>query len=582
MKSFTAKFLILLSILCCQLITVKGAIGIDSLDKALSKIKNPDKKVDLILAFLDKPENQYLENADVFANRALQIAQQTNYAKGEINAMLKLSNYYYRSSNYKKAMELVQKAREMSEDMSYNKELAESYRLIGSIFNELDDFDNSSQYFFKSLNLFEKLDDKEGISQSTGDIGKAFYGQHDYKKALHYFDKSLSIAERIRYQSEIKRQYNNIAAVYGIWEKYDTSIIFLQKAMEINIKIGDKYGQGINSMNIGFNQLNKGNYNKALVSFQHALDVFTILSNQLHIAKCYLNFGFCYSQMKREVESIDCFQKALQIGQKKGYYSIIYTAASELNQKYAENNDTVNAYKYLHLEKVAGDSIFELKKKLLISKFELQYLYEKREIERRQTQQTKNIVIVIIITGLLAGLVVLGLLFSRQRLKSKLVVVEKEKVELEKVKVELELDIKDRELTVNMISLIKKNELLTDISNRLAHLERIASGKESKDTIAKISQDLRNSINDKMFNEFSHRFKEVHAGFYEKLLLTYPELTQNELKLCAFLRLNMSSKDIAELTGQQVTAIDKARFRLREKLNLPNSKTNLVTFLAQI
>lgn len=67
MKSFTAKFLILLSILCCQLITVKGAIGIDSLDKALSKIKNPDKKVDLILAFLDKPENQYLENAEVYA-----------------------------------------------------------------------------------------------------------------------------------------------------------------------------------------------------------------------------------------------------------------------------------------------------------------------------------------------------------------------------------------------------------------------------------------------------------------------------------------------------------------------------------
>ena len=100
--------------------------------------------------------------------------------------------------------------------------------------------------------------------------------------------------------------------------------------------------------------------------------------------------------------------------------------------------------------------------------------------------------------------------------------------------------------------------------------------------IAEISKELRNNTNDKILNEFSQRFQEVHAGFYEKLLSKYPDLTQSELKLCAFLRLNMSTKDISELTGQQITSIDTARYRLRKKLALSGSDGNLVTFLTKI
>ena len=197
-------------------------------------------------------------------------------------------------------------------------------------------------------------------------------------------------------------------------------------------------------------------------------------------------------------------------------------------------------------------------------------------------QKVRNNIMLIIIFGLVSGLVILVLLFSRYRLKSKYAIIEKEKVELEKEKVQSELIIKNKELTVNLISLIKKNEMLIDVSNKLGELERNAIGRETKDIIAKISQELRNNTSDRMFNEFSQRFQEVHAGFYEKLLKAYPGLTQNELKLCAFLRLNMSTKDISEITGQKLTSIDTARHRLRKKLNLPGPETNLVTFLSTL
>ena len=571
------RVLVILCFLCSQLLAANGIIRTDSLDAAWSAIKNPNAKVDAILSFLEKQENQYLEDSLVInlANRACEISKQNNYPAGSIKSMLKLGNCYFRSSEYSKAMEFAQKAKELAEDLSYEKDLANSYNLIGIIYSELGAFDNSSPYFFKGLKLFEKLSDKEGIARSLGNIGLDFYDQQVYKKALEYLSNSLTLALRLNNQTLIKKQYNNIAAVYADQQKYDTAVDFMRKALKIEIKLGDKMGQGISIMNIGYIQMNEGNYKEAFLSFQQSLDLATEINNHLHMAKCYLNFGYCHYSVKNIEASINYFNKALLEGQKNGYYRIIAQSANMLNQIYTEKQDTLKAYKYVVLEKLAGDSLCAFQKQKLSSKLEFQYLYEKKELKRQLAQQVKNTLMLIVIFSLVIGMLILGLVFSRHRLKSKLVLLEKEKIKSE-------LDIRDRELTVNLISLIKKNEMLADISGKLMQLELNAKGIEAKESLSKISKELRNSTDDKMLNEFSIRFQEVHAGFYDKLLKTYPDLSQNELKLCAFLRLNMSTKDISELTNQQLASIDQARYRLRKKLGLSNSESNLVTFLSQL
>ena len=83
------------------------------------------------------------------------------------------------------------------------------------------------------------------------------------------------------------------------------------------------------------------------------------------------------------------------------------------------------------------------------------------------------------------------------------------------------------------------------------------------------------------WQEFEIRFQEVHSTFYTKLQDQFPNLSPNELKLCAFLRLNMTTKDIASITYQSDTSIRMARFRMRKKLGL-NQEENLVSFLTQI
>jgi len=550
---------------------------VDSLNYKLSITSSTDKKVDLILEFLDKPENQFLNDAEDYANRAYEIAQQTDYAKGKINAMIKLSYYSFRKSDYNKSMDYAEKARELSEDLDLKKELAYSLRLIGTIYNEFGDFNNSSQYFFKSLRIFEEIKHKEGISQTLGDIGMDFYYQNNYSKALEYYKKALELALEIDNLSAIKRQYNNIAGAYGNLKKGDTAIFYLNKAILINRILKDHLGEATNIMNIGFNQLNNRNdYPNALKSFQSAMGIFQNLNNKTRIAESHLNIGYCYRALNNIDTGIFHFIKAIDIAKEIRYYTVIQMASQALDDIYTNvKRDTISAYKYILLEKIANDSLYSLQNQKQLSTLEMQYLFEKKEIERKQSQHTKDTILIITILSLISGLIILALAMSRFRLKSKYALLEQEKIRNE-------LNIKKQELSLNLITLIRKNEMLSDVSDELIQLENKTKNVEAKEVIEVISKKLRSGTGDKMLKEFTAQFQEVHAGFYDSLLKLYPDLTQNELKLCAFLRLNMSTKDISELTGQAQASIDKARYRLRKKLHISNSDKNLVSFLSQI
>ncbi len=83
------------------------------------------------------------------------------------------------------------------------------------------------------------------------------------------------------------------------------------------------------------------------------------------------------------------------------------------------------------------------------------------------------------------------------------------------------------------------------------------------------------------WDDFENLFEYVYSSFNEKLNKLYPTLTKNERKICAFLKLNLSNKEISQITFQSDEALKKARLRLRQKLGI-GRETNLVAFLQNI
>ena len=140
-----------------------------------------------------------------------------------------------------------------------------------------------------------------------------------------------------------------------------------------------------------------------------------------------------------------------------------------------------------------------------------------------------------------------------------------------------DVDAKNRELAVSTMSLIKKNELLALIKEDLKNSSEDGS-KNIKSVITTIN---KNISEEDTWNVFKEAFDNADKDFLKKVKLAHPSLTPNDLRLCAYLRLNLSSKEIAPLLNISVRSVEIKRYRLRKKMDLPHEK-GLVEYILSI
>jgi DNA-binding CsgD family transcriptional regulator len=156
---------------------------------------------------------------------------------------------------------------------------------------------------------------------------------------------------------------------------------------------------------------------------------------------------------------------------------------------------------------------------------------------------------------------------------------ERQIIKLEREKLQAELAGKSRELANSAMSLVYKNELLQKLSQEISNLKDAEGAKIPEEQQRKIQNVITDGMNDdRDWNLFENSFNDAHENFFKKLKSQHPDLVPNDLKLCAFLHMNMSSKEMASLLNISLRGVEIRRYRLRKKLNVPHDK-NLVEFL---
>ena len=160
--------------------------------------------------------------------------------------------------------------------------------------------------------------------------------------------------------------------------------------------------------------------------------------------------------------------------------------------------------------------------------------------------------------------------FALSQLKS-----EKEIMNLKNEKLQNEIESKTRELATSTMSIVKKNEFLNTIKNELSDLKDTSS---IKPIIKIINQDMAKNSDWEMFQE---AFNNADSDFLKKIKSIHPVLTPNDLRLCAYLRLNLSSKEIAPLLNISTRSVEIKRYRLRKKLDLDHEK-GLVEYILEV
>ncbi len=143
-----------------------------------------------------------------------------------------------------------------------------------------------------------------------------------------------------------------------------------------------------------------------------------------------------------------------------------------------------------------------------------------------------------------------------------------------------ELEFKKKIMTENALFISRRSELGDSIIEDLRVINQRTNNEFSDKILGAVSK-LRNLIKGQEWKDFEMRFEEEHEKFRELITRMHPDLTPNEVRLCTYLRLDMSSKEISEITRQSVRALETARSRMRKKLGLKRSD-NLVQYLYDI
>lgn len=169
--------------------------------------------------------------------------------------------------------------------------------------------------------------------------------------------------------------------------------------------------------------------------------------------------------------------------------------------------------------------------------------------------------------------------------------VEREKrkhqlAEMRNEQLDTELKHKQSQLSDSTMNLMRKNDMLQQIDREMAELSESMRRGDPKARLTRQIQEIRKSIQTNMndddnWEKFEENFNMVYDDFMKTLTARFPDLKTNDRKLCAYLRMGLSSKEMASLLNTPVRSIETARYRLRKKLNLDGGE-NLTEFIRNI
>jgi tetratricopeptide (TPR) repeat protein len=578
----------------------------DSLRKALVTAPDDNKKVEIYLSLAKLVKTRSADSSLLFLDRALKICWKTS-SLGD---------------------------------------LGEIFLLKGELSNMKNNPREALRQFKIAEFIFRKIGDKkrQAIALNWSGTVYDYNTPVNISESFRYRLRALGIAEEIKDTFLLAMVYNNLAGVFISTGNSRSGIDYYKKAKKIWELMEDSVRMPIVNMNLGSAYVNTDKLDSSRACFEKAIPVFRARNEQLYMQICLVLLSYSSVKEERYTEAMDYLDQAttyvLTFGEKEnhilskrvlsdinvlkglinyrqGSYSLAKTyllqgyrlldslgdyrrignIAEPLCEIYEKSGKPDSAIFVYRQVKIKSDSLL----KNQISNFgklavvQIEYDREIREKQMqllyRQTIQRRNLMIFIGSGILLISLILILILRLRLERQKKMRVdaekrqalLEKQQAMLEKETADLKLESQTREMAMNAMSLIRKNELILDISDRLIPvIEASATFEGMRSQLLKIVSTMQKIKDDNAWEEFELRFKQVHDNFYTRLLEKCPELSHSELKLCALLKLNLSTKEISELSGQQPATIDVARYRLRKKLGISKSQVDLVSYLSKI
>ena len=426
----------------------------------------------------------------------------------------------------------------------------------------------------------------------------------NYNIAENYYWKLAKIETN---QPSIKSsQYNIIGELYRLQGFNKKAIPFYRKAIKINIDNSFKNWLIVSYNNIGLSLLELNNIDSASYYLNKSLNLINELNSTHRASAINISFGDLYLKKGDYKKALLSYSKTItfDISQHPDQFELYQDAYKGMSNCYKLMGDYKNALSsYIEYQKY-NVKILDYKKntsilqKQILSERkvhlkELSLINSKLQLE---IKYKRVMILVLVAIVFIIFLIIYILRIRNNRIKQKIELeINKNRIQeleldklkltqgqleseliqnkqseeikkLERTRLEEQVQSQNRELTSTAIHMMSKNEILNQIQEKLSQVKNDnLTLKTFKEIDFLISDSLRL---DEDWEVFKKHFTDVHPLFFEKLKTEYPDLTTDELKLCAYLKIRLSSKEIARLIYITVAAVNKRRNRLRKKLNI--------------
>lgn len=493
----------------------------------------------------------------------------------------------YLKSDYQMAVNYAQMALENAELAENDTVVMKSLNLLGSVYMNLGVNDLAFDYLYQYLLKAEKLKLPNQIAYALANIASSLLLAEDYINAKKYYFQALTKGSQVLLNTDIANIYNGLGYCYKVEELIDSASFYFDKALlllstkeEEEQALFFKITRNMAELNIIMQE--------SIVAEQQLNEILNFYSSQQQLTEVghtYILLAKAKLLNSDTLGAILFARNAFNIGTSTNGISLIETSANFLYTHYDKLKKTDSAFVYFQAFNTAKGNRKNAEAKQALIVQELTNAYNKLQ-ESSKLSKHKNKLNMWLISSIGALLLAVfgGLLFKRKKQLKLAQLANKRKLSQidmlleEKKQVEAQVEEKEKEITTKALYEIKKNTVINRALQSLNELQEGGRVYEFKHVVKQLEQIKDNDT----WEEFEMHFQNIHSGFYKKLHLLYPNLTNNERKLCAFLLLNMSTKEIAALTGQTLRAVELSRIRLRKKLKITNESISIHQFLSEI
>ena len=610
MKNFNMNKKVYLAILVLFLFWAKKAEAqkkrnIDSLQKVYRTMPNDTSKIGVLSELYYGTFHNDLDLAEKYARQSLSLSKQFDYKLGIAHSNYVLGSYHNtlidsdsaeiylkrafeqftklnnqrgifisnhlmgaianRSGKYEKALEI------FSECIENRTLVGDSMKLAGTYIHRSNVHENMGNHriayndVLSALSIYDKINQPLWKADALYQLGVLDAIFKNYDKAAEYSVQAFEIYEEYNDKKFMGTSANGIGAYYLELEEYEKAIDYLNKSITFCKEVNLPAFEGAARRHLGMVFIKQKKYSEGIASLNQALRINRESGPPIQLISSLKEIGNAYNEINNPKQALIYFDEAAKMQEE----TAIDGNPSEIYEGKAKSLELLNDYKNALASfkkfKSLNDSVFNSKKIKQIE--ELRTIYDTEKKEQQIVLQEKEITVleqqaeistlqkILLGGGLVLSLI--GFYGIRQKLKRN---------KLEKEKVDAELAFKRKELTTHALHLAKKNEVLEGLKQRAQELkENEQSQTGYQQLIRTINFDLQDDNN---WENFSRYFEEVHKDFNRNLKTKYPQVTSNELRLLALLKMNLSSKEIANILNISPEGIKKARYRLRKKLDI--------------